>query len=123
MKRDSFIPSAIPVEAALAMYDAADVSLNTEAFMGAARDEVISDLMDGQKVDRFRFIDVLDSALNERYSVELSNLADLLLGDDGKEAFKQRLVTEFVDRNERLVQDRAVYLAESAADDAEAEDE
>lgn len=124
MKRDQFISSAIPVEAALALYDQADVSLNVESFMGAARDAVIFDLIEGKKVDRFRLIDVLDSELNYRYSVELANIADLLLADsDERHSYTERLVTSFVDRNVKLVEDRAQDLAEQAEEDAKWEDE
>jgi hypothetical protein len=119
MKRD-FPYSNTSVERAEVLFDLAIKELNPEPFMGAARDEIIEELCNGEKVDRFRLVDVLDCELNERYSVEISRIADLLLcDDDEREQYKQRLVSSFVDSNVRLIEDRAQQLAEAAEDDAE----
>jgi hypothetical protein len=121
MKRDFPYSNTSP-ERAEVLFDLASKELDAAPFMGAARDEIIEELCRGEKVDRFRLVDVLDCELNERYSVELPRIADLLLADDDeREQYKQRLVASFVDHNVRLIEDRAQQLAEAADDDSQEE--
>jgi len=134
MKRDQLpIPSAIPVEAALALYDSADLSLNVESFMGAARDELISDLCDGKQVgwQKLWLRDVLDSEIDRNSAMCVHSLAEMfsglasVRGDDAADRmtdfqnYINECVTAFVDRNEKLIEDRATLLAEQADEAAE----
>ncbi len=123
MKREEIAYANMSVEAALSLYDSAAKELSVESFHGAARDALIADLLEGSAVGYppMRFVDVLDCALDCRYSIELPRLADVLLADeDERAAYKQRIVEAFVDGHAKLIEDRATELAEEA-DEAAAE--
>ena len=116
------ISANLPIEAAIALYDQAGAALQVESFMGAARDSVIEDLCDGKNVGKFWLRDVIDSAIEENSAGEIHTLGEMFSGEIDAYAltqYRQRLVEAFVDRNSKLIEDRAGELAEQAEEDAQ----
>ena len=118
------ISANLPIEAAIALYDQAGAALQVESFMGAAKDSVIEDLCDGKSVghQKFWLRDVLDSAIEENSAGEIHTLGEMFSGEIDAYAltqYRQRLVESFVDRNSKLIEDRAEELAEQAEEDAQ----
>lgn len=114
------VSSWTPAEIAGPMHDAADHALNVESFMGAARDAVIEDLCDGKIVGAFWLADVIDSAF--QYPAECRELAAQFIGEITPyeiTQYRNAMVAAFVDRNAKLIEDRATKLAEEAQEAAE----